>query len=212
MESRKQSYQARGNARRRTLLTACRRLLHHLKVGEFGLAEVAAEAGLPKSSVYHFFPHIDDLLASLASEVAGELLADLRQPFCEPFAEWGDVVRAHIRRGRDYYSRSPAALQLQLGPHTPADIKNRDRINDVAISRALRTLIEDHFELPELPDLFGAFFRTVEIADLMFMLSVREHGDLTDFYVEEAARASIAYLELYLPKRLKTRSPPLSPT
>jgi AcrR family transcriptional regulator len=185
---------------------ACRQLLYSHDVGEFGLAEVAAEAGLPKSSVYHFFPHINDLLAALASEVAGELLAELQEPFSGSFAEWGAVVQAHIKRGRDYYAKSPAALKLQLGPHTPADIKNRDRTNDFAVGGALRALIEAHFDLPDLPDLDGASFRTIEIADLMLMLSVREHGELTDVYVEEAARASIAYLELYLPKRLKRRS------
>ncbi len=56
--------------------------------------------------------------------------------------------------------------------------------------------------MPDLADLDGAFFRAIEIADLMFMLSVREHGGLTEFYTQEAARAAIAYLALYLPPLL----------
>lgn len=36
----------------------------------------------------------------------------------------------------------------------------------------------------------------------MFSLSMLEHGHITDEMRDEAVRASIAYLECYLPKRL----------
>ena len=39
----------------------------------------------------------------------------------------------------------------------------------------------------------------------MFMLSVREHDALTDFYTAEACRAACAYLDLYLPPILPRR-------
>jgi AcrR family transcriptional regulator len=191
--------QTRGNERRKTLTEACRHLLAHRHVGQFGLAEVAAEAGVPKTSVYHFFPRIEDLLAAVAVEVADELLEWLGLPLPGPFAAWSDVVRGCVVHGRAFYAANPAALEIQLAPFTPADIKNRDRENDVSVGLSLRAAIERHFRVPDLPDLDGAFFRAIEIADLMFMLSVREHGGLTDFYTQEASRAAIAYLALYLP-------------
>jgi len=199
MSAQRSKTQTRGNERRKALTVACRNLLAHHHVGQFGLAEVAAEAGVPKTSVYHFFPRIEELLAAVAVEVAADLLVWLQQPLAGPFASWSDVVNAFVAQGRTFYAHNPAALEIQLAPFAPADIKNRDRENDVTVGLSLRAAIERHFGVPDLPDLDGALFRAIEIADLMFMLSVREHGCLTDFYTQEAARAAVAYLALYLP-------------
>jgi len=198
-------FQARGVERRRLLVQACRALLADHHVGQFGLAEVAALAGVPKTSVYHFFPRIEDLLGALAVEIAQDLIAWLDRPAPGPFAAWSDIVAELIERGRAFYEQSRAALEIQLGPHTPADIKNRDRHNDRSIGILLKTLIDSHFVVPDIPDSEGVFFRAIEIADLMFMLSVREHDALTDFYATEARRAACAYLDLYLPPILPRR-------
>jgi len=202
MASKQTVYQARGLERRKQLIRACRALLGERHVGQFGLAEVAAVAGMPKTSAYHFFPRMEDLLAALAVDIAQDLLAYLNRPIVGPFAAWSQVVGAFVDRGRAFYGQSRAALEIQLGPHTPADIKNRDRLNDVSVGICLKRHIKQFFIVPNLPSLDDAFFRSIEIADLMFMLSVREHDGLTDFYVEEAARAACAYLELYLPRML----------
>jgi AcrR family transcriptional regulator len=188
------------------LIEACRLILSDHHVGSFGLAEVAAAADVPKTSVYFFFPRIEDLLATLAVEVAQDLLAWLNRPISGPFTAWSQIVAAMVERGRSFYEQSRAALEIQLGPYTPSDIKNRDRTNDMSIAILLKDLISDHFVVPDLHDIDGAFFRAIEIADLMFMLSVREHGTLTDFYVAEATRAANAYLELYLPRLLPVRA------
>ena len=196
------SFQARGVRRREVLIRACRELLSEQHVGAFGLAEVAAVAGVPKTSVYHFFARIDDLLAAVAIEVAHDLVAWLDRPMSGPFAGWPDVVTAFVEAGRDFYAQRRDALAIQLGPFTPADIKTRDRDNDMTVGRLLKAAIGAHFVLPEVPDSDGVFFRAIEIADLMFMLSVRAHDRLDAFHVTEAARAAIAYLGLYLPPLL----------
>ena len=198
-------FQARGMERRKRLIQACRDMLADHHVGQFGLAEVAERAAVPKTSVYHFFPRIDDLLGALAVEVAQDLIAWLDRPIAGPVMAWTDVVVALVDRGRTFYDQSRAALEIQLGPHTPVDIKNRDRQNDMSIGILLRNLVEQHFITPQLPDSAAVFFRAIEIADLMFMLSVREHDALTDFYATEAARAANAYLALYLPPLLPRR-------
>jgi len=199
-------FQARGVERRKKLIQATRDLLCDHHVGQFGLAEVAALAGVPKTSVYHFFPRVEDLLGALAVEVAQDLLAWLDRPIEGSFEEWSQIVAAFADRARAFYDQARAALEIQLGPHTPADIKNRDRQNDMSVAILLKRLMDNHFIVPDLPDIDDAFFRAIEIADLMFMLSVREHDALTDFYVAEAARAANAYLELYLPRILPRRT------
>src|SRR5688572_290818 len=68
----------RGNQRRRALLAAT---LH--VIGRDGLAAVtqravAAEAGLPPSAVYYYYPTLDDLVTAALVDVNDRFLAELR--------------------------------------------------------------------------------------------------------------------------------------
>ena len=62
-----------------------------------------------------------------------------------------------------------------------------------------------HFVLPELPGREAIFFRAVEIADLMFLLSVLEHGRVVSAMTAEGIRAVNGYLATYLPATLPRR-------
>jgi DNA-binding transcriptional regulator YbjK len=68
----------RGNRRRRALLDATLQV-----IGRDGLAAVtqrgvAAEAGLPPSALYYYFPTLDDLVTAALVDVNDRCLADLR--------------------------------------------------------------------------------------------------------------------------------------
>ena len=43
----------------------------------------------------------------------------------------------------------------------------------------------------------NAFYYFIEITDLIFSLSIVEHGKITPGMLEEAKRAGVAYLETY---------------
>ena len=68
----------RGNRRRRALLDATLQV-----IGRDGLAAVtqravAAEAGLPPSALYYYFPTLDDLVTAALVDVNDRCLAELR--------------------------------------------------------------------------------------------------------------------------------------
>ncbi len=105
----------------------------------------------------------------------------------------------------NFYAGNRAAAQLQIGPKVPTELKLRDRQNDAAIGGIYEKHIAAHFELPGIPDRSQVFFRAVEIADLMFMLSMLECGRITPAMGQEAAKAMCAYLACYLPAELPAR-------
>jgi hypothetical protein len=123
--------------------------------------------------------------------------------------EWPDVVRILIRRGVAFYNSNRPSRQLQIGPKTPPELKLRDRRSDLALGAIYQQQINAFFELPALPEASQVFFRAVEIADLMFGLSVLESGEITPAMGAEAERATIAYLATYLPVKLRRRRRPL---
>lgn len=62
---------------RRRILDATQVLLADLGHGDFGLAEVAAEAGIGRTTLYEYFRHRDDLIASLVEEAMPQVVDDL---------------------------------------------------------------------------------------------------------------------------------------
>jgi AcrR family transcriptional regulator len=200
--TRKTSFHARGIERRKRLLQSARALLATRALDEITLGEVAAHAKVPKGSAYFFYADIEDLYASLLTLIQEELIETLKRPIRARIRRWQDVIATLNERGMVFYQKNPAAQQLQIGPKTSPDLKLRDRQSDVAIGRLYEHHVNAFFELPALADRSRVFFRAVEIADLMFCLSVLEDGAITTQMCAEADRAAIAYLESYLPARL----------
>ncbi|HEV2442031.1 MAG TPA: TetR/AcrR family transcriptional regulator [Steroidobacteraceae bacterium] len=203
---RKRSLHARGIERRTILLESARALLAERDLDQVSLADVAARAGVPKSSAYHFYADIQHLYAALLARVQGELIRVLSQPLRGRFQTWPDVVTALTKRGAAFYMANSAARQLQIGPKTPPALKLHDRRSDIAIARLHEEHIASVFELPPIANRPQLFYRAVEIADLMFCLSMLEHGSLTKDMCREAGRAASAYLAIYLPAALPYRN------
>jgi DNA-binding transcriptional regulator YbjK len=68
----------RGNARRRALLDATLEVIGRDGLAAVSQRAVAAEAGLPPSALYYYFPALDDLVAAALVDVNDRFLAELR--------------------------------------------------------------------------------------------------------------------------------------
>jgi len=207
LKTRKSTLRVRGIARRELLLAAARALLEERELDEISLGDVAARAGVPKGSAYHFYDDISDLYAALLTLTEEDVLRTQAVPIIEPVSEWPDVIRVLLRRGVSFYNSNRPHRQLQIGPKTPPELKLRDRRNDFALGGIYQQQLQTFFELPELPNGPQVFFRAVEIADLMFGLSVLDNGMITEEMGAEAERAVIAYLGTYVPGRLARKRP-----
>ena len=199
----KTSFRTPGIVRRKRLLGAARTLLSQRDLDEIGLADVARAARIPKGSAYHYYRDILDLYVQLIAVMGEEMLQDVRRPIRgRAPACWSDIVAALVRRGAHYFIRDPAARQLLISPKTPPALKLKDRQSDKQIARLFEEQIERSFVLPALEDRTAIFFRAVEIADLMFGLSMLEHGAITPQMTEEAVRGVVGYLRAHLPDKL----------
>jgi AcrR family transcriptional regulator len=205
LSTRKSTLRKNGIARRQQLLQAARTLLDSRDLDQLSLGDIAAAAKIPKGSAYHFYDDIKDLYASLLAGLEEELLAILDAPIRGKVRNWQHIVEILNERGVRFYAGSRASTQLQIGPKVPTDLKLRDRKNDAAVGKIYEGHIDALFELPQIPDRSTIFFRAVEIADLMFSLSVLEHGRITPEMANEATLAMCAYLGCYLAEDMPRR-------
>jgi AcrR family transcriptional regulator len=200
-------FRAPGIARRKRLLSAARALLARRDLDEINLADVARAAGIPKGSAYHYYGDIMDLYVHLIAVLGEEMLADVRRPLrgSAP-ATWSAVIAALVRRGARFFDTHRDARTLLISPKTPPELKLRDRQTDRRIGKLFEEQIERYFVLPKRRERTTIFFRAVEIADLMFSLSMLEHGSIKDAMTEEAVRAVVAYLRSHFPATLPRRA------
>lgn len=197
------SFRAPGIARRKRLLATARNLLEHRDLDDISLADVARAARIPKSSAYHYYGDILDLYVQLIAVLGEEMLADIRRPIRGGAPrEWIDVVAALVRRGAHYFHNNRAASQLLISQKTPPALKLHDRQSDKHIARIFEEQIERRFVLPQREARTAIFFRAVEIADVMFSLSMIEHGAITSHMMDEAVCAVVGYLRAHFPATL----------
>jgi AcrR family transcriptional regulator len=205
----KASYRAPGIVRRKRLLAAARALLSQRDLDQIELADVARAARIPKGSAYHYYGDILDLYVQLIAVLGEEMLEDVRRPIRGRAPKsWADIVAALVRRGARYFVDHRAARQLLISPKTPPELKLKDRQSDKQIAKLFEEQIERSFVLPALADRTAIFFRAVEIADLMFGLSMLEHGSITPQMTEEAVHGVVGYLRAHLPAKLAKRPAP----
>ncbi len=195
--------QERSIKKRDQLLDAATELLGEQSPEDISLAEISARAGVPVGSAYHHFANANALFTALAARFAVELDDELSKPYTGGEAEsWQAIVRTAVSRATALYNDRPDYRELILGGKAPAEIKLSDRQNDETIGRILLDALEQHFVVPDFPRRNEILFYSVEIADLMFMLSQMREGEINATMCEEAQLAMVTYLRAYLPEKL----------
>ena len=189
----------RGRERRRLLLKAAYELLCARPVEDVSFRDIANEAGVPEGSAYHFFANRFDVFSALAKELSDHFIeAHRRKVPPSRRKSWRALAEHLVDVGAKVYAENPPARQLLIGGKTPPEVKQADRINDRAVGHVMYEVFAEHFELPESDEMRNAFYYFIEITDLIFTLSVIEHGEITPAMLAEAKRAGIGYLSTYL--------------
>ncbi|MFF7706476.1 TetR family transcriptional regulator [Pseudomonas sp. NPDC007930] len=197
---------AASQARIASILQAAREMLASDGVAGLSIYGVAERAGIPPSSVYHFFASVPALLQGLTADVHEAFRACLQAPFEHAsLATWRDLSRQVEQRMLAIYRNDAAARQLILAQHGLAEVAQADRQHDLELGAAMEQLFARHFELPSLPQEVDVFALAMELGDRVYARSVQLHGEITPRLAEEGMRVFDAYLGLYLPVYMAKR-------
>jgi AcrR family transcriptional regulator len=197
---------AASQARVDSILDAARDLLAVEGVASLSIYSVAERAGIPPSSVYHFFASVPALLEALTADIHAAFRASLQAPVeHERLNSWRDLSRLIELRMLEIYNADAAARQLILAQHGLAEVNRADRQHDIELGRLMREVFDGHFQLPTLPEDVDVFALAMELSDRVYARSIQMHGEITPRMAEEALRVFDAYLGLYLPPYLPKR-------
>lgn len=197
---------AKGEERRDQLIRAAAALLDENDLSEVSMHKIAAAAGIPSGSAYHFFDGPSEVFAALAARFGEELQAAIIAPYPEVAREnWHALFRHAALRGVTLYETNPAYGRLILGGTTTPAIKRTDRENDYELGCRFAELMDKYFVLPQIDNRDWRLFHAIEIFDLFLSLSHQRFGRLEPELVEEGILASLAYLRQFIPDRIPRR-------
>lgn len=201
--------QARSLERRRIILESAQNLLESTPVNELSLYQVAEKAGIPPSSVYHFFPKVDVLLDALAEDIFSAFEAILDKPLdARRIHHWPDIILQLQERYIAYYREHKYVRDLIFGQQVVSTIRHADYLHDDLLGCRIRHFYEQFYQLPPLPGDFNIFAIALQIADKVYSISHQRFGNISDAMAEEGVNAATAYLANYLPQKM-LRSEPL---
>lgn len=198
-----QPKQERSQKRMDQVVLTTEKMLLDIGIEKISIPEIAKESGVPRASIYQFFPTKYDLLRHISLKHLNDLIGELKfvamQVFLDhPNAEiekYGRLLTsALIQHTAKFHNDSPIATLLILsGAATQQSyMEYQVELNKVstAIRQALTMIKLDHY-VPKHPDTLTI------LIELIF--SCMKYGYYTENYVseaicQEAYRAGIAYL------------------
>lgn len=172
-------------------------------VNSISIYDVAKEAAIAASTVYHHYPNIEALMYRLMEDIFEDFKSVLQDAVIpENIHHWSDINRMIEQGFVDYYSNNPLVQRILLGQHTYASIRHADAQNDLLLAQYVEEIYRRHFILPELPKDVNIFAIALQVADKVYSMNYRENGSIPPEMAREAITVTESYLGVYLPKVL----------
>jgi AcrR family transcriptional regulator len=163
---------------------------------ELTLQGVAKKAGVPRVSLYYFFPSVDALIEALYQRVLTRLMNELATAEIKPSADWRPVIKKVFESAVKHYSRNRLTIVLALMPNSLTMINQAHRV----YGQGLAELLVGLCGLKRSAKLTQGCEIAAELATTIFRKSFIEKGSITPAYQSEAQSAVIAYLGTVIEK------------
>jgi AcrR family transcriptional regulator len=201
--------QARGEARRRKLLDAVIELLDERELADISLSDVAKQADVPLGSIYFHYKSINELSGQVLVSFRDQLADEIGRPYrVRAKDQWGTLIEKAIERIFTMSQTHQAFVQVALNRHAPVEVRYESgQKGGWEFVPIFKEIIARHFVLPDIPKFDRAILNFVDIVDALFVRSVEENGAVDEETLEEAKRAGVGYLRLYLPEYLPRQLP-----
>jgi AcrR family transcriptional regulator len=197
----------KGLERYDILVGSLEQLLHANEPEDIGLHRIAEHAGVPRASIYHFFPTTEAAFLALARRYLAAFVALKNRPIeGRNLKSWQGLMAHDLTLTVQFYNENSPAMKLFLGRvggmHTRrAEIEHNERIASLNYSR-----FNAVFDMPPLREKTRLFHICTEIVDAILAVSFIKYGSIADEYRDQALAAATGYARLFLPEYVELRS------
>ncbi len=195
-----------GRIRRQKLLIGARELSKTKPICEITLADICQEADIPRASAYHFFPNVDSIFLALRFLNAIELLEGIKEVNISNYDRWQAYLTGMVDKIVTLLNDDPTKAKLVYEANTP-DFEGEDygKKIEYQVVKIFYDNLSNQYHIIDYDKIKSITLIAYSIINAIFTVSYRQHGQITEYYRQEAITACIAYLRSYLPETLNRK-------
>lgn len=178
-------------------------LARRSNINKLSIYDIASEAHMSLSTIYHHYPNLEALLYQMMKTVFDDFIHVVRHCLDDKqVTHWKDINNYVELALIGYCNSHPLAKKLLYSQHPFISIQEAARNNDKLLGQEIETLYRQHFKLPELPSHINIFIIALEAGDSLYYSQSEEGEPVSDEIVHEAKILTERYLSYYLPEFL----------
>lgn len=192
---RRQPAQDRSAQRLELILDTTAALIDELGLTAVSPALVARRAGMSGPAIYRYFSDGDSIIRALSRRNLERFLESTQRMLSDQDLSWQDAIAGSVEMYDGMYRTEPGFAALRFGYGHAARFSETET-NLGVVARSTIGFFQPRYETWERPGLLPAVEVMLQIIEA---LVGRAHdGDNAEFFVAEAKRLSINYLDEFL--------------
>ncbi len=184
--------QKRSQDRINKILQTAESILEHESIDALTIAKISEMAGLKRTSTYKFFETPDDIKLGLIQiyikKCDQALIANLQ---INSNADYAGCLKDSVNIMIEFFRTNPGAQKLILENNVTPPVLSSE-LHKIADS--ILKHVEESIGLPNMFNKPGVFLVITQIIFSILSLNTKENAELTDVGLNEAVRATNAYL------------------
>ena len=184
--------QQRSLNRINRILQAAESILEHESIDALTIAKISEVANLKRTSTYKFFETPDDIKLGLIQVYIERCNEDLLSNFqIDPKADYAMCLKDSVTIMIKFFKTSQGAQKLILEHNISPTILSNELHK---IAQSILKPVENSVGLTNMFNKPGVFLVITQIIFSILSFNTKENGELTDVGLNEAVRATNAYL------------------
>lgn len=178
-------------------------LARHSNINKLSIYDIASEAHMSSSTIYHHYANVEVLLYEMMENVFNDFILVVRNCLNDiEVTHWRDINREVEISLIEYCESHPLAKKILYSQHPYISIQEAARNNDLILGQEIENLYRKNFNLPDIPKHVNIFMTALEAGDSLYFSHNIEGEPVSKEIIKEARILTERYLSYYLPEYL----------
>ena len=204
---RRQPRQGRSEQRLELILDSLAALIDEVGYNNLSIAMIAKRAEMSGPGIYRYFDDLNAIARELAQRNLSRYLTNVRAMLAEDKDEWRDALTGSVDVYAEMFRTEPGFRWLRLGDSIDKNLIDAAENNRSVVARHTAELFITKYDVFHRDDLVAHVEAMVEIIDSLVARAFIDDARGDRFFIDEAKRVVVWYLDEYLERTLPLATP-----
>jgi len=204
---RRQPRQGRSEQRLELILDSLAALIDEVGYNNLSIAMIAKRAQMSGPGIYRYFDDLNAIARELAQRNLSRFIVNVTAMLDDDKDEWQDALTGAVDVYADLFRTEPGFRWLRLGDSIDKNLIDAAENNRSVIARHTAELFYSKYDVYHRNDLVEHAEAMVEIIDALVARAFIDDANGDTFFIDEAKRVIVWYLDEYLTRTLASATP-----